>query len=308
MANKKRLHPLVSICIPTYNRKRIVGRLLESIASSKYKNLEIIVVDDCSSDGTIEYLRKAFGTSIQLLENKKNSGVTAARSRALKAATGKYIFFIDDDNVIDANCIETLVSWLERDDTILMAGPVMYYYSEPSRIWWAGTQRNMRTSRTRHLYRKGDLPNMDSWETVDFPNAWMFRASLKPYAYFDHRFVTHYEESDFAYRLHSNVDGKFLVIKKAIIFHDFKPDDPAGLRRRYLDKRRVFYTAKNRIIFHKRYASKKELFWFITFWMWLFVGYYLIFLLRCDLGGKWRNLEMATAYLWGTFSGLLSKV
>lgn len=88
--------PLISVVIPTFNRAHCVGNAIESVFAQTFKDFEIIVIDDGSSDGTIEVLKK-FGDKISVFR-QKNRGVAAARNAGIRAARGKWIAFLDSDD------------------------------------------------------------------------------------------------------------------------------------------------------------------------------------------------------------------
>jgi glycosyltransferase involved in cell wall biosynthesis len=89
-------NPLVSVIIPTYNRAHIVCRAIESVLRQTYKNREIIVVDDGSTDNTLIQLR-AYDDRIRIL-SQKNGGPTIARNCGIRASTGEIIAFLDSDD------------------------------------------------------------------------------------------------------------------------------------------------------------------------------------------------------------------
>ncbi len=99
----------VSIIIPVYNSEKFLPRCLESIINQTYKNLEIIIVDDGSTDNSrkiiSDYIQK--DTRINLI-SKKNSGVSASRNIGLEKATGNYVIFIDSDDWIELKTIEKM--------------------------------------------------------------------------------------------------------------------------------------------------------------------------------------------------------
>ena len=109
--------PLVSVIVPVYNIEKYIGRCIESIRSQTYADLEIILVDDGSTDssGTIcdEYAGK--DSRIKVI-HQKNGGVSSARNRGLDAATGDYIGFVDGDDYIDRRMYANLISKFLRDD------------------------------------------------------------------------------------------------------------------------------------------------------------------------------------------------
>ncbi|MCM3727697.1 glycosyltransferase family 2 protein [Neobacillus cucumis] len=90
----------VSVIIPTYNVENYITKCLESVLNQTFENIEVIVIDDVSSDKTVEMV-KAFSKKdarIKLLENQKNSGPSYTRNKGIKAATGDFIAFLDSDD------------------------------------------------------------------------------------------------------------------------------------------------------------------------------------------------------------------
>ena len=114
--NKK--EPLVSVIIPAYNAEKIVGYTLDTVINQTYKNLEIIIVNDCSKDKTLdvlnEYAKK--DKRIKVMSNEKNSGVAETRNNALKVATGEYIAFVDADDLWNLEKIEKQLNFMLEND------------------------------------------------------------------------------------------------------------------------------------------------------------------------------------------------
>ena len=102
--------PLISIIIPAYNIENYIAKCLDSLLNQTYKNLEIIVVDDGSSDNTgkiiDDYISK-YG-NIKVI-HKKNAGVSAARNSGIEVASGDYIGFVDGDDTVDKEMFEVLI-------------------------------------------------------------------------------------------------------------------------------------------------------------------------------------------------------
>ncbi len=109
--------PAVTVIIPSYNCKRLIGKTIESIKASDYPNkIEIIVVDDGSTDGTRDYLRKIKG--IKLLLKEKNEGKAEALNYGVKIAKNEYIFCIDSDSFISENALRDMTSKMVADDKV----------------------------------------------------------------------------------------------------------------------------------------------------------------------------------------------
>jgi alpha-1,3-rhamnosyltransferase len=113
--------PLVSIIVITYNSAKYVLETLESAKDQTYKNIELIISDDCSSDDTIEICRKWINASHnrfirrELITYDKNTGISANCNRGIKAAKGKWIKFIAGDDSLQKDCIESFIDYLHRN-------------------------------------------------------------------------------------------------------------------------------------------------------------------------------------------------
>lgn len=106
--------PLVSIIVPTYNRPNTLKRALESIAAQTYKNIEAIVVNDAGEDvaGIIDTFRNRL--SVKYCVHDRNKGLASSRNTGINAAQGKYIAYLDDDDIFYDDHVETLVNFLEN--------------------------------------------------------------------------------------------------------------------------------------------------------------------------------------------------
>lgn len=90
--------PKVSVIIPTYNRSHVLGRAVRSVLNQTYQDFELIVVDDGSSDATVEVVSGFADPRIRYLRHEENRGAAAARNSGIKAARGEYIAFLDSDD------------------------------------------------------------------------------------------------------------------------------------------------------------------------------------------------------------------
>lgn len=107
---------LVSVCVPAYNAERYIRNNLDSILGQTYQDIEIIIIDDASSDGTAEIIReyqRKYPSKIEAYFLEKNRGLGAARNLALSQTRGEYVFFCDSDDALKPNCIDALVKEAE---------------------------------------------------------------------------------------------------------------------------------------------------------------------------------------------------
>lgn len=101
---------LVSVIIPTYNRRRWIGECLDSVKAQTYPHVETLIIDDGSTDGTVEWLRSDPRYSFARLHvQPKNGGASEARNTGIEMARGELIVFIDSDDLLAPNHVETAV-------------------------------------------------------------------------------------------------------------------------------------------------------------------------------------------------------
>lgn len=100
----------ISIIIPTYNSEHTIIKCVESALNQTYKSIDVIIIDDGSSDGTEVLLKKTYSSKIRYYRTE-NKGVSSARNYGLKMSNGDAVFFMDADDYIDSNVIERLVKF-----------------------------------------------------------------------------------------------------------------------------------------------------------------------------------------------------
>ncbi len=109
------MSPLVSVVIPTFNREHVLREAIESALAQRHRDLEIIVIDDGSSDATQDLVARVYGDDARVLYRyQTNAGVAAARNAGLRIARGEYIAFLDSDDVWKPWHVELLVACLDR--------------------------------------------------------------------------------------------------------------------------------------------------------------------------------------------------
>lgn len=132
--------PKVSIIVLNWNRLMDTSECLETLQKVEYENKEIIVVDNGSSNGSQDYIRRNYH-DIMLVENTENLGFAEGNNKGIQLALrngADYVFLLNNDTIVDRNVIEELIEVAETDILIGFLGPKIYYYNEPNRIWSAG--------------------------------------------------------------------------------------------------------------------------------------------------------------------------
>ncbi|MGC1272197.1 MAG: glycosyltransferase family 2 protein [Planctomycetaceae bacterium] len=118
--------PTVSVLMTSYNREKYIGAAIESVLVQTYRDFELLIVDDCSTDGTVAIAERyaALDSRIRVLRNEKNLGQFPNRNYAATLAEGRFLKYADSDDLMYPHCLELMVSLLEsapRADVALSA-------------------------------------------------------------------------------------------------------------------------------------------------------------------------------------------
>lgn len=139
--------PLVSVIIPTYNRKHTLKRSIDSVLGQTYRNFEIILVDDCSTDGTMEYVEAEYGAisdiNIVYVRNDSNLGAAGSRNAGVSYANGEYIAFHDSDDEWFSDKLEKQMLHFMECDSSVGAVYSMFYMNEKRQTVWPPKDADM---------------------------------------------------------------------------------------------------------------------------------------------------------------------
>lgn len=292
----------VSIVITSFNRKKSVLRLLECV----YRHVadpdkEIILVDNASTDGTVEALKRKYPQVI-LLENKENKKAVPARNQGFKLSKAKYILSIDSDNTFKEDIVSTLTKEMEKDKRIGMIGPLMLYYKHPKRVFYAGAKISPLTSITRYKTTKKDFVGQfkENEETGHVPNCFMFRRKvLREAGYMDEDYLMSYGESDFAEKIR-RAGYKIVFTPKTIVYHDvplLRKEDPSYCG--YRTAMRAYFFARNKLVYMKKTSPFLIFLFFLLVFHPFFIAANVFFLSRR------KKTHFLKAYCLGVWDGLV---
>lgn len=111
------MNELVSIVMPSYNTGNFISETINSVLKQTYTNWELIVVDDCSKDNTDEVVKEFLNDErIKYIKNEKNSGAAVSRNRAIKEAKGRWIAFLDSDDLWTEDKLEKQIKFMEDNN------------------------------------------------------------------------------------------------------------------------------------------------------------------------------------------------
>ncbi|WP_419174474.1 glycosyltransferase family 2 protein [Desulfosediminicola sp.] len=232
---------LVTITVLTYNRKHILKNLLEDLRKIRYQDLEIIIVDNCSSDGTHEMILKQFSDFIYIVMDK-NLGVSA-RNEGLKRAKGDIIITLDDDVFgIDDSAIDNLVEYFGQKTNV---GALNFSITDS----FSGKICNWIHHREVEVYSSEEFITYEISEgAVAFQKEALNASGFYP----DYFFLSH-EGPDLAFRiLNSGFEVRYSPMVK--VLHSHAQEGRKSWFRYYFDTRNQFYLAMRN--FPPWYATK----------------------------------------------------
>lgn len=163
----------ISVIIPTYNRKSLVLEAVQSVLAQEPKNYEVIVVDDGSVDGTVEFLSDLH-LPISVIQ-KQNGGVSSARNVGIKAARGEFVAFLDSDDLWLPGILKAQSEFLDSHPEIYLVYTDQYIESEDKRL--EKTRFNLEPM-TPEQKRKFDRPSFVTQQIPIHISAVMIRKSV----------------------------------------------------------------------------------------------------------------------------------
>ncbi len=142
----------VAVVLVTWNQKHDAAECLLSLIGCTWKALDIIVVDNGSTDGTPESVKASF-PQVHVIQSASNLGFPGATNLGIRYALttrSEFIFLLNTDTVLAQDCISHLVDAMDREPRLGIAAPKMYFHGDPQRIWFAGGTTDPDTGFSHH--------------------------------------------------------------------------------------------------------------------------------------------------------------
>ncbi len=246
--------PTVLIIIVTYNKKGYVTRLLKSLREIRFKNYDILVVDNASKDGTYDHLRKTF-SKVMCIHNRENLGGSGGFNTGLRFAYKqekyKYLWLLDDDVVVSEDSLKNLVDVLEKSDDIAVAGSQMCQLDNPEVTNEVGAYVDLERGcliLNRHLTRK--INNSSGIFDVDYVAAasMLVDAAVAKRAGLMEEFFIHFDDVDWCLRI-KKMGYRVVAVADSVIWHLSAAEKPITWQQ--------YYDVRNMLFLLKKHASKR---------------------------------------------------
>lgn len=277
--------PLISIVIVTRNRIKALNRLKNSIKNSSATNFETIIIDN----------------------SLNNRGNAVARNIGAYKAKGKYVLFIDDDNIVGKKMIKQLAKNLNIYPHLAAVGPLTYYFEKKNTFWFLSAQRNLSTSMTifETVVKPEAIIEKHLYPSSILHNCFMIRKKLgNKVGWFDEKLFMVGFEFDLFERIKKVLPSStFATDLEAICYHDTPLLSINNLRSLgFSSEKRVYYFQRNRGVYTGRYGTiLDKIVLSLIFYPIFFSIYTLLFMmkLRFDyLWAHWKGTIVGEYYLW----------
>ncbi len=260
MENKAK--PLISIVILNYNQIGVTAEFIESTKKLKYKNFEIILIDNASKEDPTSFIHSTY-PDVRLIVNKINLGFTGGNNVGIEAAKGDYYFIVNNDTEVTDDLLDQLLDPFLNDNTVGVVSPKIRYFSNPTLIQYAGfTEVNPFTGRNKPIGGK-EIDNgqhdISGYTSYAHGAAMLVKKEVvEKVGMLPDLFFIYYEELDWSAHIR-RAGYKIYYQSKALIFH--KESVTMGKESAI----KAYYHNRNRILFMRRNTNSLQFSFFLFF-------------------------------------------
>ncbi|MBB6271013.1 hypothetical protein HDF26_001440 [Pedobacter cryoconitis] len=219
--------PSVAVVILNWNGKQLLTDFLPSVIKTRYSNLQLIVGDNASTDGSVDYVRNNF-PDIQIIENDRNYGFAEGYNRILERVQADYYVLLNSDVEVPENWIEPVIKAMEADSQIAAAQPKIKWQKDKSQFEYAGAAGGFLDINAFPFCRgrifdqiENDLGQYDQAKEIFWASGAAFfikRAQWEETGGLDPDLFAHMEEIDLCWRL-KNLGYKIIYCPDAEVYH-----------------------------------------------------------------------------------------
>ena len=217
------MNKLVNIFVLNWNGKAMVLDCLRSLYKVTYPNINIVLIDNASTDGSVNLIKKEF-PNIEVIQSKENLGYAGGNNYGSKNVKieSEYSIFINNDTLVSPDFINPLIRPLKIDTSIIQTAPKILYIDKPNILWFTGGYVNLLFGWIRHRgIRKIDKEQYNNNTLIDYATGCCFCIRTKDFKFFnmfDESFSMYGEDVDLSIRIRKN-GGSIMYIPESKIWH-----------------------------------------------------------------------------------------
>jgi len=210
----------ISIIIPNFNGEQFLKECLNSIKKQNFSHYEVIIVDNGSNDGSVEYLNENYD-EFTLIQNQENLGFATAVNQGIKASNAEYVFLLNNDTELEVECVSKLLNCIDNDENIFGVSSKMIQNQDRNLIDDAGDEytilgytKKVGNNRSKELYKnKREIFSACAGAAI-------YRRNIFDIiGYFDENFFAYMDDVDISYR--ARIHGfKCVYCPEAVVYHD----------------------------------------------------------------------------------------
>lgn len=283
----------VSVVVLNWNGKKHLKICLESLKLVNYSSLEVIVVDNNSTDGTVEMVEKSYPW-VRLVKNKKNVGYAKGNNIGIRESSSEFVFILNNDTKVTQDFIDPLVSLMDSDQKIACVQPKLLYAIKPTILNAVGSFLTSFGFLYHYGYRKKEELSkynrrMDIYSAKGAAML-LRKTALNKVGLFDEDFFIFFEETDLCHRLW--LAGFRIVYEpSSIIFHFEAVDTSKQMR----DSRRTYLSLRNRVCSYIKNLETRNLINILIMLSFIYAAFFIhnIFMLRFNL-----SIAVISSIIW----------
>lgn len=247
---KNNEYPLVSVISINFNAPEVTADMIRSMQKVTYPNVEIIIVDNASSKGDVDTLKKEF-PGIILIKSKENLGFAGGNNLGIKQSKGEYILLLNNDTEVDPGFLEPLVDKFRSNPLIGAISPKIYFHHTPNMLQFTGiSEINKYTTRsTGWGFGKMDEGQFDEDKESFFAHGaamMVSRKVIKKVGLMAEIYFLYYEEMDWGLRIR-NAGYQIFYVHNSIIYHkeSVSTGRESPLKTYYINRARILFMRRN---------------------------------------------------------------
>jgi GT2 family glycosyltransferase len=238
--------PLVSIIIVNYNGKKYLRECLTSLFNQTYRNFEIILVDNKSSDDSVDFVRSNYGNSILVIENDANVGFAAGCNIGIRASKGSLICLFNQDAIADKEWLSTLVYVIQSAEDIAAVAGKLYYWGDKygkDAVFCTWSKVDPYTAGAYNFY-KGDEP-ISKVDYLTGAAMLVKRGVIDKIGLLDTEYFLYFDETEWCARM-IRASYDLVYVPQAIAWHVVSASlTDSNSKRYYMNRSRMRFALKN---------------------------------------------------------------